>query len=102
MWAMWSDVCQTLVWHTSLKHLRHKRVAACAERPDRRHPRSMAPPRIEIVGQTYHVTAKAVHGTRLFVDDEDRLGTNPRRARGRLQAFVEEADPRKRRGQTYV
>lgn len=33
----------------------------------------MAPPRIEIVGGAYHVNAKAVHGTNLFRDDEDRL-----------------------------
>lgn len=33
----------------------------------------MAPPRIEIVGGLYHINAKAVHGTKLFVDDEDRV-----------------------------
>lgn len=32
----------------------------------------MAPPRIEIVGATYHVNAKAVHGTPLFADESDR------------------------------
>lgn len=34
--------------------------------------RFMAPPRIEIVGGVYHINAKAVQGTKLFVDDEDR------------------------------
>lgn len=33
----------------------------------------MAPPRIEIVGQTYHVNSNSVDGTKLFVDEEDRL-----------------------------
>ncbi|HEY2325937.1 MAG TPA: transposase [Gaiellaceae bacterium] len=33
----------------------------------------MAPPRIEIPHSIYHVNAKAVHGTKLFVDDVDRL-----------------------------
>lgn len=33
----------------------------------------MAPPRIEIVGHTYHVNGKAVDGTKLFRDDQDRL-----------------------------
>ena len=33
----------------------------------------MAPPRIEIVGGIYHVNGKAVAGTKLFRDDEDRL-----------------------------
>jgi REP element-mobilizing transposase RayT len=32
----------------------------------------MAPPRIEAAGCTYHVNGKAVHGTSLFRDDEDR------------------------------
>lgn len=31
------------------------------------------PPRIEIPNAIYHVNAKAVHGTKLFVDDADRL-----------------------------
>jgi putative transposase len=33
----------------------------------------MAPPRIEVVGATYHVNGKAVHGTKLFVDESDRF-----------------------------
>jgi REP element-mobilizing transposase RayT len=33
----------------------------------------MAPPRIEVVGATYHVNSKAVHGVDLFVDESDRL-----------------------------
>jgi putative transposase len=33
----------------------------------------MAPPRIQIVGHTYHVNGKAVDGTKLFRDDADRL-----------------------------
>jgi putative transposase len=33
----------------------------------------MAPPRIELVGHAYHVNAKAVHGTKLFIDDADRM-----------------------------
>ncbi len=33
----------------------------------------MAPPRIEIVGAIYHVNGKAVHGTKLFVDESDRM-----------------------------
>lgn len=33
----------------------------------------MAPPRIEIENAIYHVNAKAVQGTKLFVDDADRL-----------------------------
>jgi putative transposase len=32
----------------------------------------VAPPRIEVVGATYHVNGKAVHGTKLFVDESDR------------------------------
>ena len=33
----------------------------------------MAPPRIEIVGATYHVNSNAVDGVRLFVNDDDRI-----------------------------
>jgi REP-associated tyrosine transposase len=32
----------------------------------------MAPPRIEVVGHTYHVNGKAVDGVKLFRDDVDR------------------------------
>ena len=32
----------------------------------------VAPPRIEIAGSVYHVNAKAVHGTHLFRDEQDR------------------------------
>jgi putative transposase len=32
----------------------------------------VAPPRIEVVGATYHVNSKAVQGTKLFVDESDR------------------------------
>jgi REP-associated tyrosine transposase len=38
-----------------------------------RHSRHMAPPRIENVGSIYHVNGNAVDGTRLFVDEVDRL-----------------------------
>jgi REP element-mobilizing transposase RayT len=33
----------------------------------------MAPPRIEVPGAIYHVNGKAVHGTKLFVDEADRF-----------------------------
>src|ERR1700748_1573066 len=33
----------------------------------------MAPPRIEIVGATYHVNSNAVDGVKLFVNDDDRV-----------------------------
>jgi REP element-mobilizing transposase RayT len=33
----------------------------------------MAPPRIQAIGETYHVNGKAVHGTKLFVDESDRF-----------------------------
>ncbi len=33
----------------------------------------MAPPRIEIIGMTYHVNGKAVDGAKLFRDEQDRL-----------------------------
>jgi putative transposase len=33
----------------------------------------MAPPRIEVVGHTYHVNSKSVDGTKLFVDEDDRV-----------------------------
>jgi len=33
----------------------------------------MAPPRIQLVDMSYHVTGKAVDGTKLFRDDVDRL-----------------------------
>lgn len=33
----------------------------------------MAPPRIELIGQTYHVNSESVDGTKLFVDEDDRI-----------------------------
>ena len=33
---------------------------------------SMAPPRIEVAGATYHINGKAVHGVKLFADESDR------------------------------
>lgn len=33
----------------------------------------MAPPRVQIVGASYHLNGKAVDGTKLFRDDTDRL-----------------------------
>lgn len=53
----------------------------------------MAPPRIEIVGATYHVNGKAVDGSKLFRDDVDRssflslLGDQARRSEWTVLAY---------------
>jgi putative transposase len=46
---------------------------ALSPRRSGRHPRAMAPPRIQLAGASYHLNGKAVDGTKLFRDDSDRL-----------------------------
>jgi REP element-mobilizing transposase RayT len=89
----WSDTSQTTVRHwsdqrkvydfvTIVRHLVVRPAGAVVFR----HRGWMAPPRIEIVGHTYHVNNSAVSGAKLFRDDDDRwlyhrlLGLEARRS----------------------
>ena len=67
-----SDRCLTHETVTTTKKKCDSCVQALDARPACRHPRCMAPPRIEKVDMTYHVNDKAVDGTKLFRDDVDR------------------------------